>query len=496
MKQYVALARVSSREQQREGFSLDIQVDALTRYAESHQGEIIKLFRIAETASKKDERKTFKEMIAYTKKYCDKIDALLFYKVDRAARNLVDYVELEKLESDYDVPFISVSQPTDSNPAGRMMRRTLANMASFYTEQMAVELSQGIQKRGQEGWFPGKSPYGYENVRMDGRSIVRTVKAEAEKVRRVFKMYAYGSHTLESIVKRLDDEGITFRPSTPKWRRTTVHNIFTHRGYIGEVLFRGNWYAGKHEAIVDRSTFDRVQSLLRPGQQHTHTTTYSSDLISCGHCGYKITGELKVKKTLSGLREYIYYRCTKYNKVGHPRTRVEEADLDRQVLDLFSKLNVETDDVRNWIRSVLAAKTKEEQDDSKSQRAELQRQESLLTGQQDRLLNLRIDDQIDEVTFVKKQTEFRNRSASIRLQLDALNRDRDETASIALKAFELSQTLANKWLTAEYAVKRQMLEIIGLNWELNDVTLYATMRKPFDQLAKGLLLQKSGAGGN
>ena len=56
LKQYLALARVSSREQEREGFSLEIQEDALKRYAEQHGGEIEKLFRIAETATKPDER--------------------------------------------------------------------------------------------------------------------------------------------------------------------------------------------------------------------------------------------------------------------------------------------------------------------------------------------------------------------------------------------------------------------------------------------------------
>ena len=118
MKQFVALARVSSREQEREGFSLEVQEDALKRYAEAHDGEIVKLFKIAETASKGDERKTFRELVAYAKKNAASLDGLLFYKVDRAARNLFDYVELERLESEYDVPFISVSQPTDSNPAG------------------------------------------------------------------------------------------------------------------------------------------------------------------------------------------------------------------------------------------------------------------------------------------------------------------------------------------------------------------------------------------
>ena len=104
-KRYIALARVSSREQEREGFSLDIQVDALKAYAERQNGTIIKLWRIAETASKADERKTFKELIAYAKKHAIELDGILFYKVDRAARNLFDYVELERLESEFDVNF-------------------------------------------------------------------------------------------------------------------------------------------------------------------------------------------------------------------------------------------------------------------------------------------------------------------------------------------------------------------------------------------------------
>jgi hypothetical protein len=64
--------------------------------------------------------------------------------VDRAARNLFDHVELERLESEYDLPLISVSQPTENTRAGRMMRRTLANMANFYTEQQSVDVREGL----------------------------------------------------------------------------------------------------------------------------------------------------------------------------------------------------------------------------------------------------------------------------------------------------------------------------------------------------------------
>ena len=119
-KQYLALARVSSREQEREGFSLEVQEDALNRYAAQQGGLIQRLFRIAETATKPQERKTFKELLAYAKKHAAELAGVLFFKVDRAARNLFDYVELERLEVDYRLPVVYITQPTENTPAGRI----------------------------------------------------------------------------------------------------------------------------------------------------------------------------------------------------------------------------------------------------------------------------------------------------------------------------------------------------------------------------------------
>ena len=41
------------------------------------------------------------ELIAFAKKHAHKLDGILFYKIDRAARNLFDYADLERLESEY-----------------------------------------------------------------------------------------------------------------------------------------------------------------------------------------------------------------------------------------------------------------------------------------------------------------------------------------------------------------------------------------------------------
>lgn len=491
MKRFVGLARVSSREQEREGFSLAVQEDAIKRYAASAGGELVRFFRVAETASKSDERKTYRELIAYAKKNAEELDALLFYKVDRAARNLFDYVELERLESEYGLAFVSVSQPTENNPAGRMMRRTLANMASFYTEQQSVDVSEGLARRVQEGWFVGKAPYGYKNVRKDGRCVSEIDAAAAETVRRIFQLYAYEPLTLDALRDRLHADGISYRTDSLRFTRSKLHAMLADRSYIGEIPFKGQWYPGKQKPLIDRVTWDRVQALLGDKVYHAHQMTYAGDVISCAHCGRAITGERKTKRTKSGEQHYVYYRCSGYTAPGHPRVRVTEAELDRQVLKLFGRMRIEDPEIRDWFRAVLASQTRDAQSDARAQREELLRQSSLLVAQQDRLLNLRLGDDVDQDTFARKHTELRDRLASIKLQLDVLDRSHDETAELAAKVFELSQTLQNTWVSADYATKRRILEIVCLNCRLDGASAVFTTRKPFDVVVEGLDLSKS-----
>ena len=171
--------------------------------------------------------------------------------------------------------------------------------------------------------------------------------------------------------------------------------------------------------------------------------------------------------------------------------RVTEAVLDQQVLAVFDKMRIDDPEVCDWFRTVLASQTKDAQADSKSQRAELQRQETLLVAQQDRLLNLRLAGDVDQETFAGKHTELRDRLASIKLQLDVLDRSHDENAELASKVFELSQTLRQRWLTADYATKRRILEIVFLNCRLDRATLVVETRKPFDVLVEGLVSRSS-----
>lgn len=107
------------------------------------------------------------------------------------------------------------------------------------------------------------------------------------------------------------------------------------------------------------------------------------------------------------------------------------------------------------------------------------------------MLDLLLLKEIEADTYARKAAELRDREADLQLQMEACSRQSNENADIAVKAFELSQNLTEKWVTADFVAKRRILEIVCLNLRLDDVSLIPTMRKPFDMLAEGLVLNNS-----
>ncbi len=106
-------------------------------------------------------------------------------------------------------------------------------------------------------------------------------------------------------------------------------------------------------------------------------------------------------------------------------------------------------------------------------------------------LDLRLLDEIDSETFTEKKAELRTQESRLQAKLEGQSREQSERAGLAEKAFELSQTLTEKWVAADTAKKRLLLEIVCLNCTLDNARLCPTMRKPFDLLAEGLLVHSS-----
>ena len=140
---------------------------------------------------------------------------------------------------------------------------------------------------------------------------------EADNVKHIFDLYANHGCTIDMVAARLNSDGRTYTAKQPHWVRSKIHRILRDRSYIGDLKWHGHWQPGKHVPIVDRQTFQRVQSLLGDKEYKAHELLYAGELIFCGHCGRPITGEIVKKK--SG-KEYVYYRCARYTSKDHPRS--------------------------------------------------------------------------------------------------------------------------------------------------------------------------------
>ena len=95
-RQAVTYARVSSKEQEKEGFSIPAQLKLLKEYAATNGFTVVQEYVDVETA-KQTGRAPFGEMVAYLKAH-PSIRVMLVEKTDRLYRNLKDWVTVDELD--------------------------------------------------------------------------------------------------------------------------------------------------------------------------------------------------------------------------------------------------------------------------------------------------------------------------------------------------------------------------------------------------------------
>jgi site-specific DNA recombinase len=93
----VLYARVSSKDQAKEGFSIPAQLRLLREYAASKGFVIADEFTDVETA-KESGRTNFGKMLAYLKKHARVCRTILVEKTDRLYRNIKDYGTVDELD--------------------------------------------------------------------------------------------------------------------------------------------------------------------------------------------------------------------------------------------------------------------------------------------------------------------------------------------------------------------------------------------------------------
>lgn len=310
MTEAVIYTRVSSREQQQEGFSLHAQSRLLREYAEQNELRIVGSFEDVETA-KAAGRKQFGEMVKHfaRRRSCR---VLLVEKTDRLYRNFRDAVAVEDL--DLEVHFVKEGQiiSKDSKAQAVLIYGFNLVLARHYSNNLREEVKKGMREKASQGIYPGHAPFGYRNNKAERTIEVDPVSSMI--VSRIFALYATGSHSLSSVAKAIRSE--TGRTIS----RNNLHLILNNLFYLGFFEWSGQTYPGTHPLFLSVSLFEQVQLVLASHSRSSYSKREISfrGLLRCAYDGCMITGEVQKEK-------YVYYHCTgNHGKCDLPWLREEE----------------------------------------------------------------------------------------------------------------------------------------------------------------------------
>ena len=287
-RQAVIYARVSSKEQEKEGYSIPAQLKLLKDYAAAQGFSVAHEYVDVETA-KQTGRAAFGEMVGYLKAH-PAVRVMLVEKTDRLYRNLKDWVTIDELGAEIHFPKEGVVLSRGSRSSEKFMHGVKVLMAKNYIDNLSEEARKGMQEKAEQGIWPTKTPLGYQNVTgPDGRKIIAVDPQVAPLIAKLFEWYATGMLSLKELAREARAAGLVHRKSGARVPVSTVHTILRNRLYTGEFEWNGRLYEGRHEPLVARELWERVQGVLdgRHAKKHRrmkHDFAFSG-LIACARCG-------------------------------------------------------------------------------------------------------------------------------------------------------------------------------------------------------------------
>jgi site-specific DNA recombinase len=293
-----------------------------------------------------------------------KIDVIVTEDASRITREFADSAVLFRDLAWLEVPLLGVADGIDTSRKNAKLDYGIKSlMNDVYREDLRDKTKRGLDGRARAGFSTGGSLFGYRTrpVQPNGRLIGHEVvidQAQAETVRRIFRMYAEGQ-SYESIARQLTSERVgTPRPNSHRrlkgWVPGTIRDFLSNESYIG------NWSYGDREwrkppgsnsrryrnrpeeevhrahyadrIIIDQDLWDTVQERRRvtaarygkgqkaggavsPGPRSHYVL---SGLLTCGVCG----GNMAV----SGGSSAAYYRCTGAKKRGSCSNRLSQRE--------------------------------------------------------------------------------------------------------------------------------------------------------------------------
>jgi DNA invertase Pin-like site-specific DNA recombinase len=175
-----------------------------------------------------------------------KPDYVFVHKIDRLARNRADDIAINLLLKKHSVTLVSCTENIDDTPSGRLLYGLMAEIAQFYSGNLALEVMKGSLRKAEEGGTPFRAPTGYLNRRETCSGVefswVELDPERAELVRWCLEQYATGDWSAIDLTLAAAAKGLTSRPTVAQAARpiglTTMYHLLQNPYYMGVVSYR------------------------------------------------------------------------------------------------------------------------------------------------------------------------------------------------------------------------------------------------------------------
>src|SRR5665213_1429670 len=292
----IAFARVSSKAQEDEGYSLDAQLKLVRSYCKANQLEVISEFRISETASKNEQRSVFREMLTYINK--NNVAHLVVEKTDRLTRNMRDAVVVDDWLDKNDQRRLHMVKESliihrHAKSDVKLMWNIYLAFAKKYTDNLREEAMKGWDEKLAQGWMPAPPPPGYKPITENSKKIHVINEETSPVVERAFKSYLEPSQSILTITDELAECGLTTKKGRPL-SKSAVAKMLRNPFYVGVIRFNNREYPGAHEPLIDKDIFNAVQEKLgeRRSQRRLHDPLFRG-LLKCADCQKIVTWQLQ-----------------------------------------------------------------------------------------------------------------------------------------------------------------------------------------------------------
>jgi site-specific DNA recombinase len=468
MQSAVIYARVSSREQEREGYSIPAQRKLLNEYARVRGFRVQKEFIDVESA-KNPGRKEFGNMLRLLQSD-PQCRTVLVEKTDRLYRNRTDSIAFEELIENRNVEIHLVKEgrviAKDSRSQDKFMHDIHVAVAKHYSENLREEVKKGMREKAEQGIYPGRAPFGYKN-----NTATRDIEVDPQRapvLSKIFEMYASGQYSLTTLREAL------LKTLGVRINRSYLETILKNPFYIGRFVWQGIEYKGTHEPLISLELFQRVQDTFagrNKPKYRKHDFAFAG-LLTCAHDGCKITTELQKGK-------YVYYPCSHgRGKCDLPYTR--EEFLSERMGELLKQIYVPETIARTIVDSLDADRHRSERKRQEQMAAFKQRLTALRT-RMDQLYEDKLDGKVTEEFWKHKQAEYADQERTIETALSSLSTPITSDRVLTVqRIFELANKAHFLYVTRNSAERGQLLKSVLLNCATDGVSLWPTYRKPFD----------------